>query len=327
MRALACPASFKGALPAPAAARALAEGFRAGGLEADECPVADGGEGTAEVLRAALGGDWREARVHDPLGRPLVARWLLLPDGTGVVEAAAALGLPLLDPAALDPLVATSRGFGELIAAALDAGAAPLLLCLGGTATVDGGAGMREALEGLRGSEPQSPSLRLVALCDVATRLGDAARLFGPQKGASPADVAELERRLAADEVLRPYAELPGSGAAGGLGAALASLGAELVPGAEHVLRAIGFRRRLDGAAIAVTGEGELDATTAEGKAPAAVARACAEAGVRCVLAAGRLEAELPDVEVRELAGGPAATAHDLRRLGEELAGALLGRA
>ena len=323
MRALACPASFKGALSAPAAARALAEGFRTGGLDADECPVADGGEGTAEVLRVALGGEWREASVHDPLGRPLVARWLQLPDGTGVVEAAAAIGLPLLDPAELEPLLATSRGFGELIAAALDAGAAPLLLCLGGSATVDGGAGAREALAGHRAMVLHGST----ALCDVATRLAAAARLFGPQKGASPADVAELERRLGADEGLQPYAELPGSGAAGGLGAGLAALGAELVPGADYVLRAIGLRQRLEGAALAVTGEGELDATTAEGKAPAAVARACAEVGVRCVLAAGRIKAELPDVEGRELTGGPAATTDDLRVLGRELAGAVLGRA
>ena len=323
MRALACPASYKGALTAVAAARALANGLRAGGLDAEECPVADGGEGTAEVLHASLGGEWRVARVADPLGRPVQARWLLLPDGIGVVETAAAIGLPLLAPEERDPLHASSRGFGELIAAALDAGATPLLLCLGGTATVDGGAGMREALRGrsdtvLRGS---------TAAVDVATRLGSAARLYGPQTGASPADVAELERRLAADPVLAPYAELDGSGAAGGIGAAAAALGATLVPGARLVLETIGFRRRLDGAALAVTGEGELDATTDEGKAPAAVARACAEARVRCVVAAGRVVEPLAAVESRALSGDPAATERDLRTLGEELALALLGGA
>ena len=326
MRALACPASYKGALAAPEAAAALAAGLRAGGVDADECPVADGGEGTAEVLRLALGGGWREADAHDPLGRPIRARWLLLPDGTGVVEAAAALGLPLVEPDELDPLRASSAGFGELIAAALDAGATSLLLCLGGTATVDGGLGLRTALERLRGSEPLG-RVRAVAACDVATRLGDAARLFGPQKGASPADVAELERRLAADTALRPFAALPGSGAAGGLGAAVAALGAELRPGAAAVLEAVGFAERLRGAALAVTGEGELDGTTAEGKAPAEVARACAAAGVRCVVAAGRVRVPLAGAEARELSGDPAATAQDLVRLGGELAAAVLGGA
>jgi glycerate 2-kinase len=327
VRALACPASYKGALTAVAAARALAGGLLAGGLDADECPVADGGEGTAEVLHAALGGEWRVAEVADPLGRPVRARWLLLPDGRGVVETSAAIGLPLLAPDELDPLLASSRGFGELVAAALDAGATSLLLCLGGTATVDGGAGMREALAEAPGGLRNTVLQGSVAACDVATRLGDAARLYGPQKGASPADVDELGRRLAADPVLAPYAGLDGSGAAGGIGAAAAALGAELVPGAELVLATIGFRGRLAGAVLAVTGEGELDATTAEGKAPAAVAGACAEAGVRCVVAAGRVVEPLPGTEPRALSGDLAATETDLRALGEELALALLGGA
>lgn len=327
MRALACPASYKGALTAVAAARALAQGLRAGGLDADECPVADGGEGTAEVLRVSLGGEWHVAEVSDPLGRPVWARWLLLPDGRGVVETAAAIGLPLVAPDELEPLRASSRGFGELIAAALDAGATSLLLCLGGSATVDGGAGMREALSDARGGQSNTVLHGAVAACDVSTRLGDAARLYGPQKGASPADVAELGRRLLADPVLAPYADLEGAGAAGGIGAGVAALGATLVPGAELVLGTIGFRERLAGAALAVTGEGELDATTGEGKAPAAVARACAEAGVRCVVAAGRVVEPLPDAESRALSGDPDVTEDDLRALGEELALALLGGA
>jgi glycerate kinase len=278
------------------------------------------------VLRAALGGAWREADVSDPLGRPVRARWLLLPDGEGVVEAAAAIGLPLLRPDELDPLRASSRGFGELIAAALAGGARSLLLCLGGSATIDGGAGLREALVELRGTEtPTRISLRVA--CDVSTRLADAARLYGPQKGASPADVLELERRLAGMAELRPYAELPGSGAAGGLGAALAALGAELLPGAELVLGAIGFRERLADAACAITGEGRVDRTTAEGKAPGAVARVCAEEGVRCVVAGGIVDEPLPGVETRSLSGDPSRAADDLRALGEELGRALLGGA
>jgi glycerate kinase len=327
VRALACPASYKGALTAVAAARALAQGLTAGGLEAEECPVADGGEGTAEVLHASLGGAWQVAEVSDPLGRRVQARWLLLPDGRGVVEAAAAIGLPRLAPGERDPLRASSRGFGELIAAALDAGAGPLLLCLGGTATVDGGAGMREALADARGGGSNTVLQGALAACDVATRLADAARLYGPQKGASAADVAELERRLLADALLAPHGRLEGSGAAGGIGAAVAALGATLVPGAELVLEAVSFRSRLVGAALAVTGEGELDETTGEGKAPAAVASACAEAGVRCVIAAGRVVQPLAGVESRALSGDPAATEADLRALGKELALAVLGRA
>jgi glycerate kinase len=312
VRALACPGSFKGVLSAFAAAKALGEGLTAGGADADLLPVADGGEGTAEVLRSALGGEWREAEVADPLGRPVRARWLLLPDGTGVVEAAAAVGLPLLAPDELDPLRTSSRGFGELVAAALDAGVRSLLVGLGGVATVDGGAGLSEVVHGL--------DVPTRVACDVSTRLADAARLFGPQKGATPADVAELERRLAARPELAPYAELPGAGAAGGLGAALAALGAELVPGAQLVLETIGFRDRLDGVALAVTGEGQVDRTTAEGKAPGAVAAACREAGVHCVVAGGRVVEPLAGTETVSLSGDPARAEDDLRELGERLA-------
>ena len=217
MRALACPASLKGVLGAPAAAAALAEGLHAGGAEAVQLPVADGGEGTAEVLWLALGGEWRDAQVHDAFGRPRCARWLLLEDGTAVVESAAAVPL---DPGLLDPLAASSRGFGELVAAAIAAGPASLLLCLGGTATMDAGAGLLEVV----GELP----VHARAACDVAATLAEAPRLFGPQKGAGPTEVAELERRFAAREDLVVLQDKPGGGAAGGLGAALASLGAEL---------------------------------------------------------------------------------------------------
>jgi glycerate 2-kinase len=320
VRALACPASFKGVLSAFAAAKALGEGLEAGGAQVELLPVADGGEGTAEVLHAALGGQWHESEVADPLGRPVSARWLLLPDGTGVVEAAAAVGLPLLAPGELDPLRASSRGFGELVAAGLQGGARSLLLCLGGVATVDGGAGMREALAEGQGARGNTLLRGSRVACDVSTRLADAARLYGPQKGASSEDVSELERRLAAMAELRPFAELPGSGAAGGLGAALAAFGAELLPGAALVLETIDFRDRLDGAALAVTGEGQVDGTTAEGKAPGAVAAVCREAGVRCVVAGGRVVEPLPGTETVALSGDPDRVEDDLRELGERLA-------
>ena len=285
MSALACPASLKGVLGAFAAAEALAEGLESGGVAAERVPVADGGEGTLDVLFAALGGEWRTARVPDPLGRAVEARWLALTDGTAVVESAEALGLPLFRDGELEPLRASSRGLGELVLAALAQGPTRLLIGLGGVATVDGGAGFREVVDAL--------PVPVRVACDVGARLlgpRGAARAFGPQKGAGPAEVAELEARLAAMDALRTVADLPGAGAAGGLGAALAALGARLEPGAEVVLDAIGFDERLVGAAFAVTGEGRVDATTLQGKAPAAVAAACRRAGVRCALFGGRVD-------------------------------------
>jgi glycerate 2-kinase len=321
VRLLACPNALKGVLAAREAAATLAEGMRrVPGAEADELPVADGGDGTADVLAAALGGEWHSARVSGPLGRPVEARWLLLPGGTAVVESAEAIGLRLLEPGELDPLRASSRGLGELLLAALAAGPSALLVGLGGSATVDGGAGLRAVLAEL-------PVPTRVA-CDVAAPLlgpSGAARAFGPQKGASTDDVEALEARLAAMRELSPVASLPGAGAAGGLGAALAALGAELVPGAELVLDVLGFRARIRGAGLVVTGEGVVDRTTAAGKAPAVVARVCREEGVRCAVFGGRVEAAVAGTETYELSGRPERAAGDLVELGERLARALLG--
>jgi glycerate kinase len=311
VRALLCPASLKGVLPARDAAAALARGVRAAGGEAVELPIADGGEGTCEALYAALGGGWREAVVSDPLGRPVPARWLLLPDGRAVVEAAAAVGLPLLEPNERDPLVASSRGLGELVLAVLREAPTALLVGLGGSATVDGGAGMREVLRAV--------PVPTTALCDVRTALGEAARLFGPQKGASPQAVVELERRLAGRAELAPYADLPGAGAAGGLGAAFAAMGAELVEGAPAVLDLIGFDARLREADLAVTGEGQVDRTTAEGKAPGVVAARCAAAGVRCIVFGGRVLEPIAGAETVALSGDRACAAADLEALGSAL--------
>lgn len=312
MRVLLCPASLKGVLEADAAAAALARGVREAGGEAEPLPIADGGEGTARALRSALGGDWRQAATHDPLGRPIRARWLALVDGRAVVEAAAAIGLPLLAPHERDPLRASSRGLGELVQAALETRPRELLVALGGSATVDGGAGLREVVREL--------PVPTTVLCDVLTPLADAARLFGPQKGASPEDVAILERRLAEDEELRPYAALPGAGAAGGLGAALAALGARLVPGAPTILDLIGFDDRLARCDLVVTGEGQVDETTAEGKAPAEVARRAAASRVPCVVFGGRVRTELPGAETVALSGDPGRAAADLEELGRRLA-------
>jgi len=312
VKALLCPASLKGVLSARAAAAALGRGFREVGADVTELPIADGGEGTCEVLALALGGEWREAVVSDPLGRPIPARWLLLPDGRAVVEAAAAIGLPLLEPEERDPLKASSRGFGELLLAALAASPTSVLVALGGSSTVDGGAGLRECLREL--------PVSTVVLCDVRTRLADAARLFGPQKGASERAVEELERRLAAMEELSPYADLPGSGAAGGLGAALAALGGELVPGAPAVLDLVGFDERLAGHELVVTGEGQIDETTGEGKAPGEIVARCLEAGVRCVVFGGRVRAKIAGAETVALSGDPSQVEVDLVELGRRLA-------
>jgi len=300
--ALASPASLKGVLSARDAAASLAEGFRRGGAEAKELPIADGGEGTAEVLGAGVR---KLADVTDAFGRPREAPIRALADGTAVVESAEVIPL---DPQRLDPLAASSRGLGELIA---EVEAERLLVCLGGTATVDGGAGLREVL-----GELPAPT---TVLCDALVPLRDAARRFAPQKGATPEQVELLQARLASMPELQPYAEVPGAGAAGGLGAALAALGAELVAGAREVFRRLRFIDHARAADLVVTGEGAIDATTATGKAVGEVARVCIGEGVRCVVFGGRVELELPGVETVALSGDPGRAREDLVELGERL--------
>ena len=296
MRALASPASLKSVLSAPEAAAALAAGLARVGAQAEQAPLADGGEGTAEVLGARL---LRRHRVHDAFGRLREAPLRTLADGTVVVESADAIPF---DPKRLDVFAASSRGLGELIAAV---GEAPrLLVCLGGTATMDGGSGLLEVIDGLPGPT--------TVLCDARATLLEAPRAFGPQKGASPVDIEELERRFRG----LPCGELPGSGAAGGLGAALASLGAELVSGARYVLDAIRFRERAARADLVVTGEGMVDRTSFEGKAPGEAVGVCEELGVLCVLFGGRVE---QGIDARALSGDPARARKDLEELGVEL--------
>jgi glycerate kinase len=315
VRVLASPASLKGVLSAREAAATLAAGFRrVEGIDVDEAPVADGGEGFVEVLHAALGGELRAAVVSDPLGRAVAATWLLLPDGTAVVESAQALGLPLVTVGERNPLQATSRGLGELLLATLAVRPRALLVGVGGTATVDGGVGMRSVVGGWLHELP------VRVACDVRSPLlGEhgAARVFGPQKGAGPADVEELERRLEALDELAPYRDVPGAGAGGGLGAAFAALGAELVEGGDLVLDLIGFDERARGADLVVTGEGTVDSTTLTGKAPGTVARRAERLGVRCVLFGGAVR---DGVDARALSGRLDQAAEDLVELGETLA-------
>jgi glycerate 2-kinase len=274
-RAVVCPDSFKGTLTAAEVAGALAAGLRAGGFDVVELPAADGGEGTLE----ALGGERRSEVVADPLGRPVEAAWSLLPDGSAVVEAAQASGLGLVAEDERDAWAASTRGTGELIAAAARAGADRVLVAVGGTATTDGGAGVLAALD------EAGVEVELTVLCDVRTAWEEAPRVFGPQKGADPDTVSRLEERL--DELAasapRDPRGVPLTGAGGGLSGGLwAFRGARLVPGARYVLDAIGLDTALGGAGLCVTGEGKLDAQTLEGKVVAEVVKRCAAAGVPC---------------------------------------------
>ena len=300
MRALACPSSLKGVLSARDAASALAKGLREW-ADADELPIADGGEGTLDVLQAALGGAWREASVHDAFGRPQEARWLVLPDGTAAVEAAQAIPL---DPSRLDVMHASSRGLGEL----LHAVGRPrgLLVCLGGTATVDGGAGMREvAYAALH--DRSDLALTLAGLRRYPAHVGDVCDALNYQYVARLGEIMRLE-----------FGQLPGAGAAGGLGAALAALGSELGPGSSLVLELIGFEPRVYD--LVVTGEGTVDATTMRGKAVGEVAKRCLAERVRCVVFGGRVIDPVPAVETVPLSGDRSRARADLTDLGARLA-------
>lgn len=276
---LVAPDSFKGTLAAAEVARAIAEGIRQGGGEAVEMPVGDGGEGTMDALVATLGGELREASVSDPLGRPLAARFALLPDGRAVVETAEASGLGLVREDERDAWAASTRGTGELIVAALRAGATGVLVTVGGSATTDGGAGALEALDEA-GVRP-----KLEVLCDVRTPFEQAPSVFGPQKGADARMIKRLEKRLdkLADRAPRDPRGVPMTGAAGGLSGGLyAYAGAKLVPGAAYVLDTIGFDEQMRAARAVVTGEGRLDEQTLAGKAAGEVATRCRQAGVWC---------------------------------------------
>jgi glycerate kinase len=285
VRALASPASLKGVLSAREAAADLAEGLRRGGAEAEELPVADGGEGTLEVLDGVL------------------------PEDVAAVESASVIGLGLVGS---DVMRASSRPLGELLAKAIAAEPRELIVFLGGTGTVDGGAGLLEVLDRL--------PVPTRAACDVRAKLLDAVWVFAEQKGATPEQFPELERRLLENAALQPYRDLPGAGAAGGLGAALASLGAELVEGAPLVLELIGFEKRLRCADLVVTGEGTVDRSTWMGKSPEAVLQACRDHGVRCALFGGRVLEAPAGLELYELSGDPARAREDLVELGARLA-------
>lgn len=277
---LVAPDSFKGTLAAREVAGALARALRSEGLEAVELPVGDGGEGTMDALLAVLGGELRRATVSDPLGRPVEVTYALLRDGTtAIVETAQASGLSRVAERERDPWAASTWGTGELIVAAATAGASKVIVTVGGSATTDGGLGAIEALE------QAGVDVELDVLCDVRSVWEDAPRLYGPQKGADPAMVARLERRLddLAQRAPRDPRGVPYTGSAGGLSGGLwAFRGARLHAGAAYVLDALGFDDRVRGSDFAVTGEGRLDAQTLQGKIVAEVARRCQAARVPC---------------------------------------------
>lgn len=332
MRIVVAPDKFEGTLSAKDAAGALAAGWRRADRSADvdEVPVADGGKGTLETLLDALGGRREKVRVTGPLGDPVDADFGLgeSADGTiAVVEMARASGLALVPEARRDPARATTRGTGELIRAACRRRPRRVVVCIGGSATNDGGAGMAQAL-GVRlldergadlppggaalrslsridasGLDPAVREVDIVAACDVDNPLTGpkgASAVYGPQKGATPEQVRLLDDALGhlAATIHRDLGldvrDVPGVGAAGGLGAGLvAFLGARLRPGFEVVAAALDLERRLDLADVAVTGEGRFDAQTERGKAPAGVLRMAREAGCRTVLVAGQVDASV----------------------------------
>ena len=332
MKIVIAPDSFKGSASAKQVAEALARGWRKvfPNAELVTVPMADGGEGTMEALVDATGGKMQEVEVSDPLGRPLSACYGILGDGkTAVVEVAAASGLPLLAPSERKPLQTTTYGTGQLIRAALKEGVERLLIGLGGSATVDGGAGLVSAL-GARlldaDGQPIGPGggslgslaqiqlgelpkliegVEVLAACDVDNPLtgpNGAAAVFGPQKGAAPQDVQVLDQNLAhyaqilSKELQVEVANLPGAGAAGGLGAGLvAFLGAKLIPGIQMVIEASKLEDKLEGCDLVITGEGKLDGQSAGGKTPVGVAKLAEKHNIP-VLAVGGSIAEDADV-------------------------------
>jgi glycerate 2-kinase len=265
---------------------------------ADLCPAADGGEGTAEILLAALGGERRTSDVHDPLDRSIEASYAVVRDGVeAVVDVAAASGLGLLDAAERDPERASSAGTGELIAAAAAEGAERIVVAAGGSATTDGGRGAIDAIEAAGGVG----DARLEILCDTTVPFERAAEVFAPQKGASPEQVERLTARLVAEAGALPRDPRGRvlTGAAGGLSGGLwAAFGARLLPGAAYVLGVVGFDRRLEEAGAVITGEGRLDSQSGEGKLTGEVARRCRAARVPCHAIAGEI-ALSPDDEAR----------------------------
>jgi glycerate kinase len=355
MRIVIAPNAFKGSLSALEAAEAIGEGVRVAARDAELVlvPIADGGDGTVDALVAATQGERRTLRVRGPLGDPVDAEYGLIDGGsTAVIEMAKAAGIALVPKEKRDPRITTTYGVGELLQHANDTGARHFIVGIGGSATNDGGAGMAQALGyhllDQRGLELPPGGLALTRLarihvggvhanwkeaevdvaCDVTNPLTGsrgASAVYGPQKGATPEMVAELDAALHHfAEIIRrdlgvDVEQLPGAGAAGGLGAGLvAFLGARLQPGAEMVVEALHLDERLTGAQLVITGEGRLDSQTARfGKGPAAVARHAKNAGIPVVAIGGSVADE---TELRLLFDGLEATVVEPSSLDDAIA-------
>jgi glycerate 2-kinase len=364
MRIVVAPNAFKGSLSALEAATAIGEGIRIAAPDADVVlvPIADGGDGTVDALVAATSGERRTRKVRGPLGDPVDAEYGLIDTGsTAVIEMAKAAGLALVPAEKRDPRITTTYGVGELVQHAYDEGARHFIVGIGGSATNDGGAGMAQALgyhlldDTGRELPPGGLALKRLArihvggvhanwkettvevACDVTNPLTGprgASAVYGPQKGATPEMVAQLDAALHHfAEIIRrdlgvDVENLPGAGAAGGLGAGLVAFtGAHLRPGAEMVMEALHLDERLSGAHLVITGEGRLDSQTARfGKGPAAVARHAKNAGIPVVAIGGSVAEEN---ELRLLFDGLEATVVEPGTLDEAIAQArpLLARA
>ena len=333
MRIILAPDSYKGSLSAVAVAAAMEQGILSVWPKAEikKVPIADGGEGTVAALVTATGGRIIQTSVMGPLGDPVEAHWGILGDGeTAVIEMAAASGLPLVPPEKRDPRLATTYGTGQLIKAALDFGLRKLIIGIGGSATNDGGAGMAQALGAkfldtagnelplggaalaklatinLAGLDPQLAEATILVACDVTNPLcgpQGASAVYGPQKGATPEVVRELDLALqryaavAKATTGKDVANLPGAGAAGGLGAGLLFFTkAELKPGVQIVLETTGFERLVQQADLVITGEGATDFQTAFGKAPVGVAKIAQQYQVPVICLSGGLGQGCEDI-------------------------------
>jgi len=291
MRVALAPDKFKGSATATEITDALGAALSAAGHEPIAIPMADGGDGTLE----ALGGANRTTTVTGPAGRPVDAAWRLS-RGVAVIEMALASGLVIAGgPEENDPLTATTAGTGELIATAIARGAKRVIVGLGGSATTDGGLGAVEAI----GSPARLGSAKVEVATDVTTRFVDAARVFGPQKGASPAHVAFLEARLRGvaeryrDDFGVDVESVTGGGAAGGLGGGLFALGAQIVSGFDLIADELSLFEEIAAAEVVVTGEGRLDRESFAGKVVGGVAEMAFETDTRLVIVAGQVADDL----------------------------------
>ena len=332
MRFLFASDSFKGTISSARAMELLSRSAREvfPNAETHGVAVADGGEGTVDAVVAATGGSMRAVRVRGPRGDEVNAEYGLLPGGRAIIEMAAASGLPLLDASQRDPRKTSTWGTGELIVDALDQGVESITLAIGGSATNDGGMGCMQALgvrflgEGgvvldgvgtdlarvrsidLSGLDARIAQTEFFVMCDVDNPLlgrRGATRVFGPQKGASPDVVEDLERgmenyaHVLETTVLEFEASAPGMGAAGGLGAASSAfLHATMLPGIEQMLDLVNFDQLLQGCDLCVTGEGHADAQSAHGKVISGIAARCKAAGVPCVAVVGGMDSDACDL-------------------------------